>query len=228
MNTFFPSAAHDLLFLLDRGYPKTPAVDLVANRYRLGGMERMVLYRGIFDRGSASERKKKRVGLDTIISSPLHIDGFNVTITLESYLRGLFVFRATDGYVRDVSEFHGGYKTNDTTQHSVDLMAGSLLQRNAKTVFVLKSCMDACTDLVAMIERSIKRLRRDFEVKTEKNPDDLLLERSDTHAQAVVATADTEILDRADRAVDLVSLIVEKKLKKTVFDLERVLTDTGG
>jgi hypothetical protein len=228
LNTFFPSAARDLQFLLDRGYPKSPAVDLVGNRYRLGRMDRMVLYRGIFDHESAKNRNKKRVGSDAVSCSPLFIDGFNVTITLDSYLRGLFVFRAADGYVRDISEFHRGYRVAESTVRSLELIAGFLGQRKQKTVIVLKSCMDACTELFPMIERATEQLSPPVEVRIEKKPDTVLVECSIKPARAVVATSDTEVLDLADRAIDLVSLLLEEKLKKTVFDLERVLDDTCG
>ncbi len=228
LNTFFPSAARDLLFLLDRGYPKSPAVDLVGNRYELGRTERMLLYRGVFDHESASNRKKKLIGLGIVSSSPLFIDGFNVTITLDSYLRGLFVFRATDGYVRDVSEFHRGYRVAGTTGRSLELIAGVLKDREGKTVILLNSCMDACGELAPMAERVIERLAPSVEVRTEKYPDNGLTARSSGRAGTVVATSDTEILDLSDRAIDLPSLVLEEKIGKRVFDLEHMLDDTGG
>lgn len=228
LNTFFHQAAEDLLFLLDRRYPKSPAVDLVGNRYRLGKRERMVLYRGLFDRETASNRKKKRVGFDAVLSSPLLVDGFNVTITLDSYLRGLFVFRATDGYVRDVSEFHGGYQPAASTGRSLDLIAGVLGKREGKTVVVLDSCMDACRTLVRMTERAMERLAPSVVVRTEKKPYDAIASRSLQPAGAAVATSDTGTLDRAEKAVDLPSFILEKRLEKRVFDLERLLCGTTG
>jgi hypothetical protein len=38
-------AARDYRFLLDRGYPRKPSLDLVAARYMLDRKEKMLLYR---------------------------------------------------------------------------------------------------------------------------------------------------------------------------------------
>ena len=66
LNIFFKNSIEDLIFLLDRNYPRKQAIELVGNRYGLNHNERMILYRGVFDRKNTALRKEKRIHLSEI------------------------------------------------------------------------------------------------------------------------------------------------------------------
>jgi hypothetical protein len=219
LNTYFGSAVGDLIYMLDRSYPKSPSIDLVGNRYSLNRTERLLLYRGIFDGKSSRRRGEKRVEVDTASSSPLLIDGLNVLITLESYLQGLLVFLSLDGYVRDVSEYYGSYKPGKNTVHAVDLLIGCIEERSGKTAIFLDRNAAASSECTAMIEDRAKKTPPALELFTISNPDRVLVERSASMHRAAVATSDTEILDQIKMAIDIPQWIIKSKPAKNVLDL---------
>jgi hypothetical protein len=203
LNTYFGSAVGDLIYMLDRSYPKSPSIDLVGNRYSLNRTERLLLYRGIFDGKSSRRRGEKRV----------------VLITLESYLQGLLVFLSLDGYVRDVSEYYGSYKPGKNTVHAVDLLIGCIEERSGKTAIFLDRNAAASSECTAMIEDRAKKTPPALELFTISNPDRVLVERSASMHRAAVATSDTEILDQIKMAIDIPQWIIKSKPAKNVLDL---------
>jgi len=217
LNTNFGIAAGDLIFMLDRGYPKSPSIDLVGNRYRLNRTERMLLYRGAFDTKSSLSRQEKLVEIDNVSESYLLIDGFNVLITIESYLKGLLVFAASDGYVRDVSEVYGNYRPGKSTVRALDLLAGFIGERKGSTTVLLDKRVDASLECASLIEKKADRAPSAPEVLIENALDRKLVERS--NPDTVVATSDTEVLDRVQKACDIPCWAIINKLNKTVFDL---------
>ncbi|MGZ3514587.1 MAG: DUF434 domain-containing protein, partial [Thermodesulfobacteriota bacterium] len=54
-------AARDFRFLLNRGYPRKAALELVGNRYGLTSDERHLLHRGVFSDSDSESRRKKKV-----------------------------------------------------------------------------------------------------------------------------------------------------------------------
>ena len=222
LNTNFGIAAGDLIFMLDRGYPKSPSIDLVGNRYGLDRTERMLLYRGVFDTKSSLSRREKLVEIDNISESCLLIDGFNVLITIDSYLQGLLVFAASDGYVRDVSEVYGNYRPDKSTVRALDLIAGFIGERKGSTTILLDKRADASSECASLIEKKAGRVPFPPEVLIVTALDHKLVERSccaGGKPEAVVATSDTEVLDRIQKACDIPCWIIEKRFKKIVFDL---------
>lgn len=222
LNINFGIAAGDLIFILDRGYPKSPSIDLVGNRYRLNRTERMLLYRGVFDTKSSLSRQEKLVEIEKASESYLLIDGFNVLITIESYLQGFLVFTASDGYVRDVSEVYGNYRPDKSTVRALDLLAGFIRERKGQTTILLDKRADASSECASLIEKKVDNTPSAPEVLIENALDRKLVERSRQPGgkpDAVVATSDTEVLDRVQKACDIPCWIIEKRFKKTVFDL---------
>lgn len=98
----FFKAASDYRYLLNRKYPPKPSLKLTADRYRLSGTERTILFRGIFSESEAEARKAKKV--QCINGETLHIDLINVLVTLTNYHLGRFMFIGMDGFLRDDGE----------------------------------------------------------------------------------------------------------------------------
>ena len=63
---------------------------------------------------------------DKLANRDLHIDGFNVLITLESALSGGFIFVGRDGCYRDLSSVHGSYKRVAETGDAILLVGKAL------------------------------------------------------------------------------------------------------
>ncbi len=108
MTAFSPallSAAADYRLLLDKAYPERPALQLVGDRYRLDRDERMALFRGVAGTERSAERRKKLVGSPA--ADELHLDAYNVLLTILNYRQGRMVFVSSDGFLRDAGGSHG-------------------------------------------------------------------------------------------------------------------------
>ncbi len=79
----------------------------MADKYRLTKKERNFLLRAIFSKKEAEVHKKKLTG--NVRGKGLVVDGYNVMITVESFLNGKELFISDDGFVRDVSATFGNY-----------------------------------------------------------------------------------------------------------------------
>jgi hypothetical protein len=210
-NTKLRKPLLDLLYLLEREYPKKPAVELVGNRYGLDGDDRRVLYRGVFPRDICAQRKAKLAG-----SPPgrLLIDGYNVLITLESYLTGRPVFFCLDGFMRDAAGVFGRYEKSRATNRSIDLLAEFLEEWRGRppspgrhALFLLDAPVSRSGELASFLRERFASLGEGVTVEVSRNPDARIIEEN---AGCGVATSDTVVIDRVDRCVDIPARIIGK------------------
>ncbi len=107
LSSVFADAVTDYLLLLERHYPQSSVLKMVGDRYKLSSVERSLLYRGIAARDEAMKREEKLAEPLLIKGNELHIGGYNLLITIGSYLNGNLVFVSNDSVLRDASEIHG-------------------------------------------------------------------------------------------------------------------------
>jgi hypothetical protein len=90
-------AYKDYKYLLNRGYSRKIALELISSRYFLSKLQRLILYRCIHSDYEISYiRNKISTGNDIII------DGFNIAITLINILDNDNAFLCDDGFIRDL------------------------------------------------------------------------------------------------------------------------------
>ena len=77
-------ASYDLKFLLNRGYKKKVAVNLVANKYVLNKNGRNYLIRKVFSDDKSRDRSHKIIDINNITNKTIFIDGYNVLISVET------------------------------------------------------------------------------------------------------------------------------------------------
>jgi hypothetical protein len=225
-NRNFTRAMVDLLFLLDRDYPKKPAIELVGNRHMLGRDDRMVLYRGVFDRDS-SERRARKIRASGNVGALL-VDGHNVLITLESYLSGKRVFRSLDGFVRDTAGLHGAYPFGDLAARSVELLAshvGAACPAPSVRVF-LDYPVSHSGELALLVRETLLRYGVRGEVEAVRSPDVEILRALEASPSSAAATSDTVVIDRAATCVDLPAEIIGRAFRKRVADLAELLANS--
>jgi hypothetical protein len=219
------SAVLDLLFLLERDYPRKASIELVGNRYRMRSQERMVLYRGVFARGVCEPRIKRRWSKDSARYGRCVIDCYNVFITIESYLRGRLVFRALDGYIRDVSGVYGNYALGALTPRTADLVVHAL-QRYLSGVstfyFYLDSPVSRSGELAALLREKLEGAGLSSEVETVKSPDKVIQTR---HAPDLVATSDSVLVDSSTCCVDIPDLVFMGIMGKEIPDLQLLMKE---
>jgi hypothetical protein len=234
LNRNFRSSIEDLIDLLDKGYPKKASIELVGNRYRLDHDQRMILYRGVFDTKSSEERLKKLVEPERIKIRPVIIDGYNVLITIESYLKGKLVFRSLDGLVRDISGLYGSYTFSDFTLRSASLLTGYIGEEISRRqgssegdsgpagILLLDYPVSKSGELAAYLRESAAEQKIDLEVEVVKSPDEAIISTSALEKNAAVATSDTVIIDSTSRYIDIPYSIINGKFKKEVLDLAQL------
>jgi hypothetical protein len=196
--TVFPGntmidAANDYLFLLDKGYSQRSVLKMVGDRYKLSGTERSVLYRGLSPSVAAANRSEKQVYSEFVRQKELHIDGFNVLITIGSYLNGDFVFVGNDSILRDSAEVHGKIFKTQLLDKGILLIFSFLETLSPSGVFFyFDEPVSHSGDLCNKINELLSYFHLEGQAITHKSPDYLLK----TAETGVISTSDTVVIDR--------------------------------
>lgn len=207
-------AAKDLRFLLDRGYPRKASINLVGNRYNLDSNERHLLHRGIFSKKDSISRLKKKITLRDLKGKKIAIDGYNVLITIEAGLSGRALVSGDDGFIRDISGISKNYKMSEKTSDALRLILDVLNKiKPCHTLFLFDSPISRSGKLAWEVKDLLKK---------EKLPGDALAIRVPEHIligfQGIVATSDTDIIDKSKRIIDLAGNILRRnKLTKSIL-----------
>ncbi|MBW1979636.1 MAG: DUF434 domain-containing protein [Deltaproteobacteria bacterium] len=200
------AAALDFLYLMDHGYPRKRSLELVGNRYNMPSSERHLLQRGIFSRQESQRRKSHLLQLRQLRRARLLVDGHNVLITVESALAGRTLVAATDGVIRDVAGLSHRYKPSALTAEAISCIIDILLQQPPlETLFFLDRPLSRSGELAAQLRNSLHRAGLPGDSQAVAVPEHHLF-----GAQAVVASSDSAVLDRAQQGIDLAGLVVHK------------------
>ncbi len=97
LNKDLKEAYKDYRYLLNRGYSRKIALELISSRYFLSKLQRLILYRCIHSDNEISNIQNKLSNENNII-----IDGFNIAITLINILDSDNAFLCDDGFIRDL------------------------------------------------------------------------------------------------------------------------------
>src|SRR5262249_22963751 len=146
----------------------------------------------------------------------LLIDGYNLLTTIEAALAGGFVLAARDGAFRDMASMHGTWRRVAETEPAIELVGSFLAQTG------VAGCHWYLDRPVSNSGR-LKRILLDlsaandwrWEVELVDDPDRIL-----ATATALVATADSAILDRCPACVNLAAEIIRDRVPQPrVIDL---------
>ncbi len=221
------AALGDYRFLVERGYPSRPSIDLVGNRYRLTREERNMLFRGVVSRTRGRARRERLISAEKIRhgETRLRVDGYNVLYTVLSYLRGVPVFVCTDGVLRDVSAAHGRRPPSDKLRRAVELMTAALGALEPQSVTILlDSQLGPNRELVALLQQLLAERAVAGELHSTASVDAELI---DSRAPAVVAGSDSVVLDRVTVPVfDLARFALEQAFQPRWLDLEAETPET--
>jgi len=124
-------AAHEIRFLLNRGYSAEKVSTFVGNHYLFTGRQRMALIRSVSTDEQAAARTRKRLRAPEP-GAVLNFDGFNTIITLEVALSGSPIFDCMDGTVRDIAGLRGTYRLIDKTDPALSAIGRVLEKHKAK------------------------------------------------------------------------------------------------
>ena len=227
LNSNFKYAIRDLVYLLDRNYPRKSSIELVGNRYMLSKDERLILFRGVFSREICKQRRKKSVNVFNNDKNIIIVDGLNVLITIISYLSGRIVFKALDGFVRDISGVYGNFTYSKITEKAMEMLIKLLSSiidiKSGMLFFYLDYNASKTLDFSRFIHEQLLKADIENRVIVEKNCDYLIVKKAEElRENCVVATSDTVIIDKTDFIIDLPLLLFKKILKKDILDLKRI------
>ncbi len=197
-------ASVDFFFLQNHGYPRRSALEWVGNRHRLGSLERQLLQRGVFSQRDALQRIARR-GLGASWSNEtLVVDGHNVQITVESSILGRPILKANDGAIRDLAGQSANFRLTEASRLAVDLIFRFLRQfRPAGALFFFDAPISQSGILAQFYRREMEALGLPGTSRAVPVP-----EREFLYEEAIVASSDSAVLEKASRWVDLAGLVL--------------------
>ncbi len=205
------NAVADLSFLLGKGYAPDPALTFVGDHYQLDLRQRRAIARAACSDAAIERRKKHRAAIEDLQGANVVIDGYNFLITIESLLGGGILIRGRDGCIRDLAGIHGTYRYVEETLPAIDLAGGVLRMLGvAHAEWLLDAPVSNSGRLKALLADQAVEHEWDWDVRLSKNVDTVLAQ-----SKEIVVTADSWILDRAERWVSLADHLIEK-LKQPV------------
>jgi hypothetical protein len=191
----FNDAAYDYLYLLEKGYPRKAIIKLIGDRYSLSGTERTLLYRGLATAENRSARASSLLEENGIKNKNLYIDGYNVLITIGSYLNGSLVFIANDHFLRDASEIHGKVFRTELFDRGIILIIDYLQKAEAGSAqFYLDRPVSKSGLLAGRVNQMLEEKSFPGKALTVRSPD-YELKRLES---GIVCTSDSTIIEKTN------------------------------
>ncbi len=201
-------AAEDFRYLLNRGYPRKAALELVGNRYSLAYDQRHLLHRGVFSDADSESRRKRRIPLGKIRNRALAIDGHNVIITIEAGLSGRPLILGDDGFIRDISGLSGRFKETEKTEKALQLVLDVLKKAKPRqTLFLFDAPISMSGKLAQEVRNQLKRENLSGDAMAVKVPEKILI-----GFPGIIATSDTIIIDQSKKVLDLAGAIIKRRI----------------
>ena len=213
--TRLKKAKEEIEYLIDRDYKLDSVITFVSNRYQFSNRQRECLKRVVCTSISKSLRKEKRLPIENINQQIIHIDGFNLIITIEVALSKGTLIMGSDGNIRDLAGLRGTYKVIDKTIKALELIGRCLDDNNCKkAIFYLDTPVSNSGSLKYEILESSKSWNTEVEVNLVNNAD-MILEKLDN-----VVSSDAVIIDKSRSYFNLSREIIEKNIdEKKLIDL---------
>lgn len=204
-------AASHFEWLLSRGYAGESSLKLVGDRFSLCKRQRTAVARCTCGPNSRALRQSKRAEPSEMAGQSLLIDGYNVLTTVEAALGGAIILVARDGCARDMASMHGSYRKVEETVPAVEKIGRALERLGVGAcTWYLDSPVSNSGRLKAVITSISKEKGWPWLVELVPNPDPILV-----RAEEIVATADSAVLDRCRRWLNLARIAIEDQVPQT-------------
>ncbi len=201
-------AVGELSWLLTRGYAEKSALKLVGDRYNLTERQRTAVRRCACPDDALAGRREREVAPAEIAGRPVLLDGYNVLTTVEAALAGGVILEGRDRCLRDLASMHGTFRKVRETAPAIELLGG-VLQTMAvsRCTWYLDRPVSNSGRLRETILQRAQAHHWPWTVELCDDPDALLAASAD-----VVVTADSVILDRCARWLNLARLTVQTQV----------------
>lgn len=199
-------AAEEIYYLLGRGYDMKSCSTFVGNHHLLSVRQRSALERIISPEGPIAKRLEKEIACNAPMDT-VHIDGFNIIITLEVAFSESLLLKGMDNTLRDLAGLRGTYRIIDKTEKAVHSILGALDSLGVKkTVLYLDKPVSNSGRLMQYIYEIAEEYDTRVEVEVINNVDRTL------YNLGCVISTDAVILDRCRSWYNLNRYIIEEKL----------------
>jgi hypothetical protein len=201
-------ATRDLSWLLGRGYASPSALKIVGDHYLLGRRQRIAVARCACGDAAASRRRRHQLTAADLEGQALWIDGYNVLTSIESALSGGVILHARDGCYRDMASMHGTYRSVEETIPAIQLVGDrAVAWKIASCHWLLDQPVSNSGRLKSLLRRTAADHRWNWEVELTAAPDRVLCQSSQ-----VIASADSHILDCAQRWFNMARLAIDSQI----------------
>lgn len=202
-------ACADLCWLLSRRYADRSAAILVGDRFALTERQRIAVRRCACSDDDLLGRRSREMPAGELAGATLiEIDGYNVLTTVETALADGVVLIGRDGTYRDMASMHGNFKRVAETPKAIALIGQTLARCGARAaVWYLDAPVSNSGRLKQLILEIAAAERWEWRVELVPDPDRVLAVSS-----AVVATADSAILDLCSRWFSLAREVVHEHI----------------
>lgn len=209
-------ATADLCWLMGKGYATPSALKLVGDRYGLVARQRIAVGRAACSPADAAARQSRAVDDGAVHGQELWLDAYNVLTTIEAAMAGGVILAACDGAYRDMASMHGNFRRVAETAPSLEFL-GRVIGELGPSRAVW--CLDAPVSNSGRLKKQMEQLAAArgwiWQVQLVPDPDPLL-----AASAAIVATADSVILDRCGRWFNLARRTITRRLPTArVLDL---------
>jgi len=204
-------AVADLSWLLTRGYALSSSLKLVGDRYQIVARQRLAVSRCAASAESQHRRERHAVAAENLSGQELWIDGFNLLTTLEAALSGGVILQGRDGAFRDMASMHGTYRRVLESAPAIELLGQWLSNyKVSRCLWLLDQPVSNSGRLKQLILAIAQRQGWPWQVDLVPDPDRVL-----SVAPHIVASADSQILNRAERWANLARWVIEALVKDT-------------
>ncbi len=199
------TAVAELSWLWSRGYAETSSLKLVGDRHRLTARQRVAVARAACSDAQRSRRQRHCISVEALAGQELWIDGFNVLTSVEAALAGGVILQARDGTYRDMASMHGNYRKIAETLPAIQRIISWLATHRLRNChWLLDQPVSNSGRLKTILSEIIKQHGWEWTVELVGDPDAALI-----RSGQIVASADSQILDRADRWFNLARAVIE-------------------
>ena len=217
LSPYLRDALIDYKFLLNRGYNRASALELVVARYMLSKRERILLYRSVFSDKEISERSRKKLSLWQVRGKQVFFDGFNVLTVIRSSLMGEEIILCEDFFVRDLYSYTRKIQIDDKLYESLEILIKIIKKFKIFPTIIYDEPVSKSGIFSKFTRELIKKYKiigNSFTLKTV----DMYLVKSG----AIIASSDSYIISKAKNVVDVGGYIA-LNLASNIISIPKVL-----
>lgn len=205
--------AMDIRSLLRWGYPKFSTIRFVADHFQLNAEERNILTRVILPPDKIVSRVSKKVSCKEIKAQNLLLDGYNVLLTTDSFLKNEPMWFCDDSFIRDTRFYFQKSRYAKNIEEALEVVLAFFLEMTPISVtFLLDSQISRSGELAGSIRRRMDELKISGSARTSKVVDfELKNEGGKPKNNVIVVSSDGIVIDAVQKVFDLPGCLMEKR-----------------